>query len=339
MKGTEEEIAQLYTRHTFNIDAGQEPMRIDKFLVNRVEGITRNKVQNAINKNQVMVNGFPVKVSYKLKPSDVIEVLVDKDPDEYQIIPQDIPLDIIFEDDYLMIINKPPGMVVHPGVGNYTDTLLNALAFRFQTSLTVNDKRPWLVHRIDKNTSGLLVVAKDDITLNGLAKQFKDHTTRRTYNALVWGNLDEPTGTISTFIGRDQYDRKRFTVHETEENAKWAVTHYKVLRDYHYATFLECNLETGRTHQIRVHFKHLGHPLFNDEKYGGNKILKGVVFSRYKQFIDNCFHIMPRHALHAKSIGFKHPITGEEMDFHSDLPPDFATVIEKWEAVSASQQF
>ena len=331
---------ELFLRYTFTVDDGQEPLRVDKYLVNRIERATRNKLQEAIDKKQVVVNGKSVKSNYKVKPGEVIEVLVDKQPSELEIVPEDIPLDIVFEDDDLMIVNKKAGMVVHPGYANYTGTLLNALAFRLDSKATAQGKRPWLVHRIDKNTSGLLVVAKNDESMAHLSTQFKDHSIERTYQALVWGDIEQEEGTISTVIGRDQYDRKRFVVlGQDETRGKHAITHYKVLERFMYTTLVECKLETGRTHQIRVHLKHLGHPLFSDDFYGGNRILKGVVFSKYKQFVENCFSIMPRQGLHAKSLGFVHPRTGEWMQFNSELPFDMAKVTEKWRNAAETYGF
>jgi 23S rRNA pseudouridine1911/1915/1917 synthase len=327
-------------RFNFTIDEGQEPIRIDKFLVNRILKASRSKLQDAIEKKQVKVNGKPVKSSYKLRPKDKVDVWVDKEPSEFEIVPQDIPLAIVYEDDQLLVVNKPAGMVVHPGFGNLDGTLLNALAFHFDKEKFESDKRPWLVHRIDKNTSGLLVVAKNDDALVFLGNQFKAHTTERTYQALVWGCPTENEGTVNTLIGRDKYDRKKFTVYpDDEEVGKRAITHYKVLEDFLYTSLIECKLETGRTHQIRVHMKHLGHPLFNDDFYGGNKIRKGVVFSKYKQFVDNCFTILPRQALHAKTLGFIHPTTKDFMQFDSDLPQDIEDVLAKWRNVTSNQQF
>ncbi|MDA8886603.1 RluA family pseudouridine synthase [Bacteroidia bacterium] len=322
---------ELFLRYSYTVDEGQEPLRVDKYLVNKIERATRNKLQEAIERKQVIVNGKAVKANYKVKPNDSIEVLVDKEPSELEVIPEDIPLDIVYEDDDLMIVNKVAGMVVHPGFGNHRGTLLNALAFLLDDKATHKGKRPWLVHRIDKNTSGLLVVAKTDSAMAHLSEQFKDHSIERTYQALVWGDVETPEGTINTIIGRDQYDRKKFVVlSEDEERGKQAVTHYKVLENFLYTTLVECKLETGRTHQIRVHLKHIGHPLFSDDFYGGNRILKGVVFSKYKQFVENCFSIMPRQGLHAKSLGFVHPTSGEWMQFDSELPHDMATVVNKW---------
>lgn len=331
---------ELYLRYSYIVDEGQEPLRVDKYLVNKIERATRNKLQEAIERKQVIVNGKVVKSNYKVKPNDSIEVKVDKEPSELEVLPEDIPLNIVYEDDDLMIVNKVAGMVVHPGFGNTRGTLLNALAFILDDKATHQTKRPWLVHRIDKNTSGLLVIAKKDEALAHLSQQFKDHSIERTYQALVWGNVEEDEGTISTMIGRDQYDRKRFVVlNEDEDRGKHAVTHYKVLERYLYTTLVECKLETGRTHQIRVHLKHLGHALFSDDFYGGNRILKGVVFSKYKQFVENCFSIMPRQGLHAKSLGFTHPTTKEWMQFESELPSDMTQVVEKWRNASKTYGF
>ena len=330
----------LFIRYTFTVDDGQEPLRVDKYLVNKIERASRNKLQEAIDQKHVIVDGKAVKANYKVKPKNFIEVLVDKEPSELEVIPQDIPLDIVFEDDDLMIVNKKAGMVVHPGFGNESGTLLNALAYVLDTKATHQGKRPWLVHRIDKNTSGLLVVAKNDESMAHLSQQFKDHSIERTYQALVWGSLKELEGTLSTIIGRDKYDRKKFVVlSEDEDRGKHAITHFKVLEDFLYTSLVECKLETGRTHQIRVHMKHMGHPLFSDDHYGGNRILKGVVFSKYKQFVDNCFSILPRQGLHAKSLGFQHPTTKKWMQFDSDLPHDMQTVVDKWRNASITYGF
>lgn len=330
----------LFIRYTFTVDDGQEPLRVDKYLVSKIERASRNKLQEAIDQKHVIVDGKAVKANYKVKPKNFIEVLVDKEPSELEVIPQDIPLDIVYEDDDLMIVNKKAGMVVHPGFGNESGTLLNALAYILDTKATHQGKRPWLVHRIDKNTSGLLVVAKNDESMAHLSQQFKDHSIERTYQALVWGSLKEPEGTLSTIIGRDKYDRKKFVVlSEDEDRGKHAITHYKVLEDFLYTSLVECKLETGRTHQIRVHMKHLGHPLFSDDHYGGNRILKGVVFSKYKQFVDNCFSILPRQGLHAKSLGFQHPSSKKWMQFDSELPHDMQTVVDKWRNASITYGF
>ena len=338
-ENTSESAGDLFLKYNFVVDDGQEPLRIDRYLVNFIQNASRNKLKEAIDKGQVTVNNKAVRASYKVKPADVIDVLVEKEPTELEIIPQDIPLDIVHEDDQILVVNKPAGMVVHPGFGNYDGTLLNALAFHFGASeMKMSEKRPWLVHRIDKDTSVLLVVAKTDEAMTFLAKQFKDHSIERTYNALVWGSLAESEGTISSYISRDKYDRKKYVVNQDEEG-KWAVTHYKLLEDFMYCSLVQCNLETGRTHQIRVHLKHIGHTLFNDSFYGGDKILKGVVFSKYKQFIENCFNTLPRQALHAKSLGFIHPGTKEFVQFNSDLPTDISTVIEKWRKVNSTYGF
>jgi 23S rRNA pseudouridine1911/1915/1917 synthase len=330
----------LFIRYTFTVDDGQEPLRVDKYLVNKIERASRNKLQEAIDQKHVIVDGKAVKANYKVKPKNFIEVLVDKEPSELEVIPQDIPLDIVFEDDDLMIVNKKAGMVVHPGFGNESGTLLNALAYVLDTKATHQGKRPWLVHRIDKNTSGLLVVAKNDESMAHLSQQFKDHSIERTYQALVWGSLKELEGTLSTIIGRDKYDRKKFVVlSEDQDRGKHAITHFKVLEDFLYTSLVECKLETGRTHQIRVHMKHMGHPLFSDDHYGGNRILKGVVFSKYKQFVDNCFSILPRQGLHAKSLGFQHPTTKKWMQFDSELPHDMQTVVDKWRNASITYGF
>jgi 23S rRNA pseudouridine1911/1915/1917 synthase len=330
----------LFLKYVFTVDKGQDPLRIDKFLVDKIERATRSKLQDAIERKQVIVDGKAVRANYKVKPLNKIEVLVDKEQSELEVIPEDIPLNIVYEDEELMIVNKPAGMVVHPGFGNRSGTLLNALAFLLDDKATHRGKRPWLVHRIDKNTSGLLVIAKTDTAMAHLSNQFKNHTIERTYQALVWGNMEQSEGKVETYIGRDQYDRKRFVVlTEDEERGKHAITHYKVLENFVYTSLVQCKLETGRTHQIRVHLKHLGHPLFSDEKYGGNRILKGVVFSKYKQFVDNCFSILSRQALHAKSLGFEHPTTGEWMQFECELPHDMATVIEKWRTAAITYGF
>ena len=340
MSSSEEKLKEeLFLRYEFRADDGQEPLRIDKFLVNRIEKASRNKLREAIDANHVQVNGKPVKASYKVKPGDMINVLVDKEPNELKVIPQDIPIDIVYEDEDILLVNKHAGMVVHPGFGNYDGTLLNALAYHFGVEVEDTGKRPWLVHRIDKNTSGLLVIAKNDEAMTHLSKQFKDHTIERTYQALVWGSPKEKEGTITTQIGRDIYDRKKFVVYQDEEKGKKAITHYKVLEDFTYTSLVQCNLETGRTHQIRVHMKHLGHVLFNDDFYGGDKILKGVVFSKYKQFVENCFSVLQRQGLHAKSLGFEHPRTGKWMHFESELPDDMKKVLEKWRNVKSTYSF
>jgi 23S rRNA pseudouridine1911/1915/1917 synthase len=331
---------ELYQRFLFSIDKGQEPYRIDKFLMNRIEGATRNKLQQAINAGLVLVNGKEVKQNYKIKPFDNIVVYSDMSPESTDVVPEDMPLNIIYEDEDLMVINKPAGMVVHPGSGNYSGTLLNGVAYYLQkTNPSITEEvlpRFGLVHRIDKNTSGLLVLAKTDKAMRQLAKQFYDHTVKRQYMAVVWGDLEEDSGTIIAHVGRHQRFRKLFEAYPEGEHGKEAITHYKVLERFTYVTLVECVLETGRTHQIRVHMKYLGHPLFNDDFYGGDKIVKGTIYSKYKQFVDNCFAVCPRQALHARTLGFIHPNTGEEMFFEAELPVDMAKLIEKWRSYSQS---
>lgn len=324
----------LYERHVIKTDKGQEPLRIDKFLMNRIEGATRNKIQQAINAGLVLVNGKEVRPNYKVKALDEIIVYSDMSPEETDVFPEKITLNIVYEDDDVMVLNKPAGMVVHPGSGNYRGTLLNGVAWYLQQqNPTVSEEtlpRFGLVHRIDKNTSGLLVMAKSDKAMSQLAKQFFDHTVDRKYIALVWGDIKKDEGTIVAHVGRNLRFRKLFEAYPEGDHGKEAVTHYKVLERFGYVTLVECILETGRTHQIRVHMKHIGHPLFNDDFYGGDKIVKGTVFARYKQFVDNCFAICPRQALHAKTLGFIHPITKKEIFFETELPDDMKEVIEKW---------
>jgi 23S rRNA pseudouridine1911/1915/1917 synthase len=324
----------LYERFQLTVDRGQEPLRIDKFLSQRIERATRNKLQQAMRLEMVTVNGQPVKPNYKIKPGDQILIYSDLHPEETDIQPEEMPLDIRYEDEHLMVIYKNPGMVVHPGSGNYHGTLLNGVAFYLQRqNPTLNEQslpRFGLVHRIDKNTSGLLVLAKTDLAMRGLAKQFFDHTVRRRYQALVWGDVASDSGTIRAHVGRHQRFRKLFEAYPDGEYGKEAITHYRVLERFRYVTLVECNLETGRTHQIRVHMKHLGHPLFNDDFYGGERIAKGTIFPRYKQFVENCFALCPRQALHAKTLGFRHPATLEEMNFDTTLPSDMQAVVEKW---------
>ena len=325
---------ELYERFQFVADKGQEPYRIDKFLMTRIEGATRNKLQQAINTGLVVVNDKEVKQNYKIKAFDRIVIYSDLSPISTEVVPQKMDLNIIYEDEELMVINKPAGLVVHPGSGNYTGTLLNGVAYYLQQkNPEINAEtlpRFGLVHRIDKNTSGLLVLAKTDKAMSHLAKQFFDHTVQRKYIALVWGGVENETGTIIAHVGRNQRYRKLFEAYPEGEYGKEAITHYKVLERLNYVTLVECVLETGRTHQIRVHMKHIGHPLFNDDYYGGDKIVKGTVYSKYKQFVDNCFAICPRQALHAKTLGFIHPVTGAQMNFESELPEDIGAVIEKW---------
>ena len=321
---------ELYEHFRFEAGKGQTPLRVDKFLMNLVENATRNKIQQAASNGNIFVNDIPVKSNHKVKALDVVRVLMKQPPFENIIIPEDIPLNIVYEDDALLVVNKEPGLVVHPGHGNYTGTLVNALAYHFDNLPLNSSERPGLVHRIDKDTSGLLVVAKTEWAMTELQRQFAEKTTEREYVALVWGNVVEEEGTIESYIGRHVKDRMQMAAFDDEEKGKWAVTHYKVLERLGYVTLVSCRLETGRTHQIRVHMKHIGHTLFNDERYGGNLILKGTTFTKYKQFVENCFQLLPRQALHAKTLGFEHPITKEYVRFDSEVPQDMVTCIEKW---------
>lgn len=319
-------------RMRFITDKGQEPLRIDKFMLHKVEHATRNKIQQALEEGHILVNGGIVKSNYKIRPGDEVVMFETRSHESTEVIPEDIPLDIVYEDDDLMVINKPAGMVVHPGNGNYSGTLVNALAFYLgKENVDTNGlPRVGLVHRIDKNTSGLIVIGKSEISLSYLAAQFKKHTVHRRYFALVWGDLANDEGTIIAHVGRHQRQRKMMDAYPDGEHGKEAITHYKVLERFNYVTLVELRLETGRTHQIRVHMKHIGHPLFNDSTYGGDRIVKGTVFTKYKQFVDNCFKVLQRHALHAKELGFKHPTTHEWIQFDSVLPDDMLEVIEKW---------
>lgn len=328
----EQDEQELYEHHRIVADKGQALLRIDKFLLTRLQNASRTRIQHGAEAGCILVNGKAVKSSYKVKPGDVISVVLPTPPRDTEIYPENIPLDIVYEDDALLIINKKPGMVVHPGYNNYTGTLVNALVYHFsQLPVSTNgEQRPGLVHRIDKNTSGLVVIAKTELAMTHLAKQFFDHSIERAYVALVWGDVEGDSGTVNAHVGRSLKDRKVQAVFPEGDNGKHAVTHYRVLERFGYVTLIECKLETGRTHQIRVHMKHIGHPLFNDSTYGGDRILKGTTFTKYKQFIENCFALMPRHALHAKSLGFRHPDDGREIFFDSTLPADFEQVLEKW---------
>ncbi|RYY93441.1 MAG: RluA family pseudouridine synthase [Chitinophagaceae bacterium] len=325
---------ELYERFTFSVDKGQEPLRIDKFLMGRIEGATRNKLQGAINAGMVLVNGAEVKQNYKIKPYDQIVVYSDMSPESTEVLPEPMDLNILYEDADLMVLYKPAGMVVHPGSGNYTGTLINGVAHYLRQQNPGIDEstlpRFGLVHRIDKNTSGLLVLAKTDKAMRHLAKQFFDHTVQREYRALVWGVPDPEKGTIRAHVGRNLRYRKTFDAFPDGDHGKEAVTHYELVESFNYVSLVKCVLETGRTHQIRVHMKYKGHPLFNDDTYGGDRIVKGTVYAKYKQFVDNCFALCPRQALHAKTLGFVHPTTGDQMFFDTELPDDLAAVIEKW---------
>lgn len=322
----------LYEHYRFVADSGQQPLRVDKYLMNRVENATRNKIQKAAKDGNIYVNDIAVKSSYKVKGNDVVTVLFEHPPYEFLLVPEDIPIDIVYEDESVLVVDKPAGMVVHPGHGNYSGTLINALTFHFKNLPNNSSNRPGLVHRIDKDTSGLLVIAKTEEAMTHLAKQFFNKTTEREYLALVWGNIEEDSGTIEGNIGRHPKNRLQNTVFENddEEKGKPAITHYKVIERLGYVTLVSCRLETGRTHQIRVHLKHIGHTLFNDERYGGEKILKGTSFSKYKQFVENCFKILPRQALHARTLGFEHPVTGKVLRFQSPIPADMEQCLEKW---------
>lgn len=323
---------ELYEHHRITVDKGQSMLRIDKFLMHRMQNASRTKIQHAADADCIVVNGKPVKSSYKVKPGDQISIVLPHPPKDTEIVPENIPLEIVYEDDALLLVNKPAGMVVHPGYNNVTGTLVNALAWYLKDSefSKQGNIRPGLVHRIDKNTSGLLVVAKTELAMTHLAKQFFDHSIDRSYLALAWGDFEKDTGIVTGFIGRSTRDRKVFTMYDEAEKGKWSVTHYTVLERMHYVTLIECKLETGRTHQIRVHMKQLGHPLFADDTYGGDRIVKGTTFTKYRQFIDNCFELMPRQALHAQSLGFTHPITGKRLFFEAPLPTDFGGVLDKW---------
>ena len=325
---------ELYQRFVFNVDKGQEPYRIDKFLMNRLEGATRNKLQQAINAGLVLVNNQRIKQNYKIKPLDQIVIFSDLSPESTDVVPEKIDLNIVFDDEDILLINKPAGMVVHPGSGNFSGTLLNGVAYYLQQkNPDITEQvlpRFGLVHRIDKNTSGLLVLAKTDKAMRHLAKQFFDHTVKRHYVALVWGDVEQDKGTIKAHVGRHLRFRKQYTAYPEGDHGKDATTHYAVIERLNYVTVVQCVLETGRTHQIRVHMKYIGHPLFNDDIYGGDKIVKGTVFTKYKQFVDNCFIVCPRQALHARTLGFTHPSTGEQMFFETELADDIKKVIEKW---------
>lgn len=324
-----------FERYSCTVDRGQASIRVDKYLSEHMPGTSRNRIQQAAEAGNILVNEQPVASNYKVKPLDLVQVMLDHEPIDFTILPENIPLEVVYEDEDVLVINKPAGLVVHPGHGNYEHTLLNALAYYFQQTqahLDINNPEIGLVHRIDKDTSGLLLIAKTPEAKTNLGKQFFDHTTERTYNALVWGTFTEESGTITGALARDTRDRTIYRIYDLEENpnAKEAITHWRVLERFPYVTLVECRLETGRTHQIRVHMKSIGHPLFADEKYGGMEILKGLRTQKYSQYIHNCFALCPRQVLHAKTLGFTHPRTGERMFFNSPLPTDIAALIDKW---------
>jgi 23S rRNA pseudouridine1911/1915/1917 synthase len=339
----EEEIVEqqeLFEHFRFICDPGQSLLRIDKFLSDRLENTSRSKIQNAANAGCILVNNNAVKPSYKVKPGDTVQVVLPAPPSEIELIPQNIPINIVYEDDDVIIVNKEPGMVVHPAYGNYSGTLVNALMWHFKDLplFSSGESRPGLVHRIDKNTSGLLVIAKNEFALNRLSKQFYDRTADRRYIALIWGTPGNTEGTITGNVGRNVRDRKIMQVFPDGPQGKNAVTHYRVLEDFGYISMVECKLETGRTHQIRVHFSYIKHPLFNDAEYGGDQILKGTTFTKYQQFIMNCFKILPRQALHAKTLAFDHPVSGKRLSFDSPIPDDMQHVIDKWRRYTAGRE-
>ncbi|RDB03369.1 RluA family pseudouridine synthase [Runella aurantiaca] len=334
---TTDEEDELYEHHRIVVDRGQTLMRIDQYLKHHLSNVTRTKLQNAIETESVKVNENAVKSSYKVKPFDIITVSMPHPPRETDIVAENIPLNIVYEDDEVLVLNKPAGMVVHPAYGNWSGTVVNALVYHFQHLPTGRngEARPGLIHRIDKDTSGLLVIAKTEYAMAHIARQFFEHTTERTYQALVWGEPKETAGTIVGHVGRSARDRKVMDVYEDGSQGKHAITHYKVLQSFKYTSLVQCNLETGRTHQIRAHFQHIGHPLFSDSVYGGDKILRGTTSGSYRAFVENCFQLMPRQALHAKSLGFEHPRTKQWMQFESELPEDFMAVLAKWEKFAA----
>jgi 23S rRNA pseudouridine1911/1915/1917 synthase len=339
----EEELTdqqELFEHYRFISEPGQSMIRLDKFLSSRIEKTSRTRIQNAANAGNILVNNKPVKPNYRVKPNDIVQVVLPNPPREIELIPENIPLNVVYEDDDVVVVNKNPGMVVHPAYGNYTGTLVNALMYHFRDipMFQSGELRPGLVHRIDKNTSGILVIAKNELALNKLSRQFYDRTTGRKYVALVWGTPDPPEGTITGHVGRSIRDRKIMQVFPDGSQGKPAITHYSLIEDLGYVSLVECRLETGRTHQIRIHFSHIKHPLFNDEEYGGDKILRGTTFARYQQFIRNCFAILPRQALHAKSLSFDHPVTGKRLSFDSELPDDMKQVIEKWRNYTSGRE-
>jgi 23S rRNA pseudouridine1911/1915/1917 synthase len=335
MKMAEEELVEqqeLFEHYRFKVDPGQSLLRIDKYLAARLENISRTRIQNAANAGNILVNNNPIKSNYKVKPDDIVQIVLPNPPREIELIPENIPINIVYEDDDVIVVNKVPGMVVHPAYGNYTGTLVNALMWHFRDLplFSTGELRPGLVHRIDKNTSGILVIAKNELALNRLSRQFYERTTDRKYIALVWGTPAPPEGIIKGYVGRNLRDRKIMQVFPDGSQGKPALTHYRIVEDLGYISMVECKLETGRTHQIRVHFSYIRHPLFNDDEYGGDQILKGTSFTKYQQFVRNCFKMLPRQALHAKSLAFDHPVTGKRLFFDSELPDDMKQVIDKW---------
>lgn len=341
LEETSGEKEELYEHFRFVVDPGTEIIRLDRYLTNLMAHTSRNRIQQAAKADCILVNDRPVKSNYRVHPRDVISILLPRPVHVFELVAEDIPLDIVYEDEDVILINKPAGMVVHPAVGNFTGTLVNALLWHFQGQRNAagEEVKPLLVHRIDKNTSGIMIVAKSEIAQMKLAANFFEHTIDRRYQALVWGDFPDDEGTIIGNVGRNPQNRMVMTVFpEDSEQGKHAVTHYRVIERFGYVTLIECRLETGRTHQIRVHMKHIGHPLFNDESYGGNEILKGTTFTKYKQFVNNCFKVLPRQALHAKSLGFVHPVTGKYMLFDSDLPADMAEALDKWRNYAKHKQ-
>lgn len=331
----EEELTdqqELFEHYRYVVDPGQSLLRVDKYLSARIENTSRTRIQDAANAGNILVNNSPVRPNYRVKPGDVVQIVLPTPPREIELIPEDLPINIVYEDDNVVVVNKEPGMVVHPAYGNYTGTLVNALMWHFRDLplFSTGELRPGLVHRIDKNTSGILVVAKNELALNRLSRQFYERTTDRKYIAIIWGAPDTPEGTITGNVGRNLRDRKIMQVFPDGSQGKPAITHYRVLENLGYVSVVECKLETGRTHQIRVHFSFIRHPLFNDDEYGGNEILKGTTFAKYQQFVKNCFKILPRQALHARSLSFDHPVTGKRLTFDSELPADMQQVIDKW---------
>jgi len=331
----EEDISdpqELFEHHRLIVDPGQSLLRIDKYLSVRLENTSRSRIQNAAEAGNILVNNFPAKSNYKVKPGDTIQIVLPTPPREIELIPENIPLKIVYEDNDVVVVNKDPGMVVHPAYGNYSGTLVNALMWHFKDLplFQTGELRPGLVHRLDKNTSGILVIAKNELSLNRLSRQFYERTTDRKYAAIIWGNLEPSEGTMTGNVGRNIRDRKIMQVFPDGSQGKPAITHYKTIETYGYVSLVECKLETGRTHQIRVHFSFNKHPVFNDEEYGGDQILKGTTFTKYQQFIKNCFKILPRQALHARSLSFDHPLTGKRLSFETELPDDMKQVIEKW---------